>query len=263
MSERHPERGLLQGPEPSDPDRPTTRGLAFLGAVAGGLVHEIRNPLSAMSMTLQLLEEDWPEAQGDDRARRTARRLRTLRQEVGRLSSILDDFLRYAGIRRLDLAQVDLNRVLEEMTSFIAPECARAGVECSFFPDRSLPLIALDERLVKQALLNLLLNAVQAMEEQPPGEGGPGRQLIVRSRLEGEVARVDVIDTGPGIPEAWREQVWQVYFSRKKGGSGLGLPTARRIAEEHAGSLTFDTEVGKGSDFILRLPLAGPPRPDA
>jgi signal transduction histidine kinase len=251
--------------EPRDPDQPTTQGLEFLGAVAGGLVHEIRNPLSAMSMTLQLLEEDWPEGQGDDRARRTSRRLRTLRLEVGRLSSILDDFLRYAGIRRLDLAQVDLNRVLEEVTSFIAPECERAGIELSFFPDRSLPLISLDERLIKQALLNLLLNAVQAMEEMPPPTDHEVRvvkQLIVRSHLEGELARVDVIDTGPGIPDEWKESVWQVYFSRKRGGSGLGLPTARRIAEEHAGTLHFETALGKGTDFVLRLPLAGPPRPD-
>lgn len=253
--------------EERSPDQPTTQGLAFLGAVAGGLVHEIRNPLSAMSMTLQLLEEDWPEGEGDERARRTARRLRSVRSEVGRLSSILEDFLRYAGIRRLDLREADLNRVLEEVCSFIAPECARAAVELSFFPDRRLPLLPLDERLVKQALLNLLLNAVQAMEEAaaapaPAAAAAPApRQLIVRSRPEGAFARVDVIDTGPGIPEDWRERVWQVYFSRKKGGSGLGLPTARRIAEEHAGSLTFETAVGKGTDFILRLPLSGPPRP--
>jgi signal transduction histidine kinase len=90
----------------------------------------------------------------------------------------------------------------------------------------------------------------------------PTKQLILRSRLEGEMARVDVIDTGPGIPEAWRDSVWLVYFSRRKGGSGLGLPTARRIAEEHAGTLFFETVMGKGTDFILRLPLAGPPRPD-
>ncbi|MFM8980435.1 MAG: histidine kinase dimerization/phospho-acceptor domain-containing protein, partial [Planctomycetia bacterium] len=121
--------------EERSPDQPTTQGLAFLGAVAGGLVHEIRNPLSAMSMTLQLLEEDWPEGEGDERARRTARRLRSVRSEVGRLSSILEDFLRYAGIRRLDLREADLNRVLEEVCSFVAPECTRAGVELAFFPD--------------------------------------------------------------------------------------------------------------------------------
>ena len=238
---------------------PTAKGLAFLGAVAGGLVHEIRNPLSTMNVTLQLLQEDWPDDAEDARGQRTARRLKSLLGEVRRLEEILDDFLRYAGIRRLNLSRVDLNRVLEEVTGFVLPECTRGGVDLAFYPDRSLPIIRVDERLLKQAVLNLVLNALQAMEGDDE-EGRTGEpQLIVRTRLEGDFARIDVIDTGPGIPADIREKVWEVYYSRKRTGSGLGLPTARRIAEEHGGSLGFQTEVGKGTDFILRLPLAGPP----
>lgn len=236
--------------------QPTAKGLEFLGAVAGGLVHEIRNPLSTMNVTLQLLQEDWPEGEGDDTERRTARRIKTLRAEVNRLEEILDDFLRYAGIRKLNLARVDLNRVLEEVTAFIAPECARLKVDLLFYPNRDLPIMRLDERLVKQAVLNLLLNALQAMEEDEASDGG---QLIVRTGIEGEYARIDVIDTGPGIPESVRERIWEVYFSRRRQGSGLGLPTARRIAEEHGGDLTLESEVGKGSDFVLLIPLLGPP----
>jgi signal transduction histidine kinase len=104
------------------------------------------------------------------------------------------------------------------------------------------------------------------MESMPATDdaGRPrAKQLIVRTRLDGDHARIDVIDTGPGIPEDVRERVWEVYFSRRKGGSGLGLPTARRIAEEHGGTLQFHTEPGKGTDFVLRLPLGGPPRPAA
>jgi len=248
----------MPGTEKPRPHAPTQQGLAFLGAAAGGLVHEIRNPLSTMNLNLQLLQEDWPEGQGDDAARRTARRIASLRGEVTRLEVILDDFLRYAGIRRLDLARVDLNRVLEEVTAFVLPECARAGVDLAYYPDHRLPLMVLDERLLKQAVLNLLLNAIQAMEDRDdvsPDRPAPPRHLIVRTRLEGDEARIDVIDTGPGIPEAIRERVWDVYYSAKKRGSGLGLPTARRIAEEHGGSLVFETEVGKGTDFVLRLPL--------
>jgi signal transduction histidine kinase len=249
------ERVALQTPSP--------QGLAFLGAVAGGLVHEIRNPLSTMNVTIQLLQEDVPEGEGDERERRTARRLETLRLEVRRLEEILDDFLRYAGIRRLNLGNADINRVLEEVLAFMSPECARAQVDLAFYPDRSLPLMVLDERLMKQAILNLLLNALQAMEEVPLVEAGGRshpRHLIVRTRLDGEAARVDVIDTGPGIPEDLAERVWEVYFSRRREGSGLGLPTARRIAEEHGGTIHFHSEPGKGTDFVLRLPLAGPPR---
>ena len=235
--------------------QPTPEGLAYLGAVAGGLVHEIRNPLSTMNLTLQLMAEAWADAPEDDeRALRTRRRVTTLRNEVMRLEEILDDFLRYAGIRKLDKTQVDLNRVLEEVTDFVAPECARLGIRPAFYPDRALPLVPVDERLVKQALLNLLLNALQAMEGEGPGAGD--QELIVRLRAEGDSARVDVIDTGPGIPQRVGERVFEIYLSGRSEGSGLGLPTARRIAEEHGGSLHFESEEGKGTDFILRLPLS-------
>lgn len=249
----------------SDPaDRaPTRKGLEFLGAVAGGLVHEIRNPLSTMNVTLQLLQEEWPADSDDPRGARTARRLKSLLGEVRRLEEILDDFLRYAGIRRLNLSRVDLNRILEEVTAFMLPECTRAGVDLAFYPDRNLPIMRLDERLLKQAVLNLLLNGVQAMEDVPPEERRGELQLIVRTCLEGETARIDVIDTGPGIPTEVGEKVWEVYYSRKKTGSGLGLPTARRIAEEHGGRLDFVSDEGKGTDFIMRLPLAGPAGDDA
>jgi signal transduction histidine kinase len=227
---------------------PSANGLEFLGAVAGGLVHEIRNPLSTLRLNLQLMEEDWA-GSGEPRVHRTLERIETLQREVSRLEDILNDFLRYAGIRRLDLAEADLNRVLEETVTFFAPECTRAKVDLAYYPDLRLPLMRLDERLVKQALMNLLLNAVQAME------GRAGSQLFVRTRLEGEHARVDVIDNGPGIPEEIRERVWDVYFSSKKAGTGLGLPTARRIVEEHGGTLQFATELGKGTDFAILLPL--------
>ena len=236
---------------------PTSKGLEFLGAVAGGLVHEIRNPLSTMNVTLQLMQEDWPAEDEDPRAARTARRLNSLLGEVKRLEEILDDFLRYAGIRRLNISQVMLNRVVEEVTGFMLPECARAGVELTFYPDRSMPIMRVDERLLKQALMNLLLNAVQALEGLDEDDGRE-KQIIVRTRLDGDFARIDVIDTGPGIPLTVQDKVWEVYYSRKRSGSGLGLPMARRVAEEHGGALLLESEPGKGSDFILHLPLAGP-----
>ena len=109
------------------------------------------------------MEEEWSE-DASPRARRTLERIETLRREVARLEEILNDFLRYAGMRRLDVAEVDLNRVLTEITEFFAPECRAAHVDLVFYPDPRLPFIPLDERLIKQALMNLLLNAVQAME---------------------------------------------------------------------------------------------------
>jgi len=237
----------------SRPTVPSASGLQYLGAVAGGLVHEIRNPLSTLRLNLQLMEEEW-DGSSEPRVKATRERIETLKREVSRLEDILNDFLRYAGIRKLDFAEADLNRVIEETVTFFAPECARARVDLAFYPDSRLPLMRLDERLAKQALMNLLLNAVQAME------GRAGSQLIVRTRLAGDHVRIDVIDNGPGIPEEIRERVWDVYFSSKREGSGLGLPTARRIVEEHGGTLVFHTDAEKGTDFAITLPL---PEPDA
>jgi nitrogen fixation/metabolism regulation signal transduction histidine kinase len=244
--------------EERTPDQPTTQGLAFLGAVAGGLVHEIRNPLSAMSMTLQLLEEDWPEGEGDERARRTARRLRTVRLEVGRLSSILEDFLRYAGIRRLDLREADINRVLEEVCSFIAPECARAG--SSWRSPRPQPAAPAPGRaFAPQALLNLLLNAVQAMEEMPAeAEAVPRvKQLIVRRASRATSAR-GCHRHGPRHPRGLAGRVWQVYAAARRG-AAAGPAHRAAIAEEHAGSLVFETALGKGTDPAAVAP--GRPAP--
>ena len=252
---------LMDREDPNRRHAPTPQGLAFLGAVAGGLVHEIRNPLSTMNVTLQLLQEDWEGQPGDERAARTVRRIDSLRGEVNRLESILDDFLRYAGIRRLDLAKSDLNRVLEEVMAFISPECARASVRPGVLSGSQHPAHGA-RRAAGEA------GGAQPAAQRHPGHGGHGggpedaprgrRQLVVRTRLEGDVARVDVIDSGPGIAPAIQDRVWEVYFSARRTGSGLGLPTARRVAEEHGGSLTFETDPGKGTDFILRLPLGGP-----
>ena len=159
--------------ERTAPTRRASRGLAFLGAVAGGLVHEISNPLSDAELNLQLMEEEWPEAEGDDRARRTLERVAArCAGRSRRLEAILDDFLRYAGIRRLDLADADLNRVLEEIDHLLRARVRARGRRPRLLPRPPPAARPLDERLVKQALLNLLLNAVQAMEEMA-ARGGP------------------------------------------------------------------------------------------
>jgi signal transduction histidine kinase len=105
-----------------------------------------------------------------------------------------------------------------------------------------------DPKLIKQAVLNLMLNAVQAMP-------GGGELMLCLSRNGTEDALIDVIDTGPGIPPDAAERIFQAYYSTKRGGTGLGLPMAKRIADEHGGSLSVKSEPGKGSDFTLRLPL--------
>ncbi len=115
-----------------------------------------------------------------------------------------------------------------------------------------LPRIWLDVNLMKQVFLNLILNAAQAMEEGSP------REIILRAARDEAGVRADVIDTGRGIPEADRERVFEAFYSTRRGGSGLGLPTARRIVEEHGGRLTVHSEPGRGTCFSVHLPLQPP-----
>jgi len=223
------------------------RRLAFLGRLAGGLAHEIRNPLSTIAMNLQLLREDWADPR-TDRERRTVRKLEVLAKEVKRLESILGDFLRYAGRDRLEKLPTRLNDVVEEVLEFLGPKFAEAGVELRFFVGEQLPKILLDRDAIKQVLMNLVLNAVQAMPE--------GGELMVRTAIDAAGAVVlEVTDTGEGIPEDLQEQIWDVYYSRRKTGTGMGLPTARRIVEEHDGEIRMVSELGKGTRFTIRLPV--------
>ena len=221
--------------------------LAFMGSLASGLAHEIKNPLSTMTITLGLLHEDFEDAE-TARDRRTLRKIQLLELEVGRLENILQDFLRFAGGHAVRPRIVDVNDWLEELLDFFEPSCDGAGVQLERRLGRGLPQILADTELLKQALLNLLTNALQAMEQD-------GGKLTVRTWFPGDRVRIDVHDTGPGIPGDVLPSIWQVYYSTKDRGSGLGLPTVRRIIAEHGGSVTVESRAGSGTTFSVSLPL--------
>ncbi len=246
--------------------------LAELGTMTGGLAHEIKNPLSTIGLNLQLVQEDLGdllhESQAGplpaDRIHRLQRRFESLAREVQRLREILEDFLRFAGRMRLDRADVDLNQLLDELVDFFEPQAQEAGVKIRTQPMPSPLIISADGSLLKQALLNLLINATQAMKsarEKPNTPHGGANELIVRLDRRGDEALIHVIDTGPGIDSATVGKVFQPYFSSKPGGTGLGLPTTRRIVEEHGGTIQVHTELGRGTDFTITLPIH-PPEPD-
>ena len=220
--------------------------LAYLGSLAGGLAHEIKNPLSTLGINVQLLEEDLQRA-GEKPGGKHLSRLDVLHREVRRLEEVLDDFLRYARRHELDLKEEDLNEVLGEMLDFMAPEATQTGVRISrgFAPD--LRKCRVDAGRLKQGLLNILINAKQAMPR--------GGELIVRTRNVRGGIEIDFTDTGTGIKPLDLPRIWDVYFSTKERGTGLGLPTARRIVEEHDGRISVHTELGKGTCFTVFLPV--------
>jgi signal transduction histidine kinase len=228
-----------------------SRHLAEVGTLTGALAHEIKNPLSTIGLNLQLLQEDLDHSNLDHSNQENERlrnRLSTVQRETNRLRDTLDDFLRYAGKLELDRHPVDLNQVLEELADFFAPQAHAQRVQLRLRPSATPVVAMIDARVVKQALLNLMINAVQAMT-------GGGELMLSVAGENGE-AVVDVIDTGPGIPRAELDKIFQAYYSTKKGGTGLGLAMARRIATDHGGTLNVRSDVGKGTDFSLRLPLA-------
>ena len=219
--------------------------LGEMVTLTGGLAHEIKNPLSTISLNLQLLEEDLDPR--DPNHQRVTRRLHTVQKEAGRLRETLDEFLRFAGKMELDRKPTDINTLLDELLDFFAPQAQLQRVQLRLKKSHT-PLVAnIDQRLVKQTVLNLMINAVQAMPS--------GGELILSATGDDRWAKIDVIDTGTGIPPESMANIFKAYYSTKKGGTGLGLAIAHRVAAEHGGMLTVRSEVGKGTDFTLALPL--------
>jgi signal transduction histidine kinase len=231
--------------------------LAELGSMTGGLAHEIKNPLSTVGLNAQLLREDiahldTPQAERD----RLTHRVDALAREVDRLGHILTDFLEFAGRIRLDPQPHDLRGIVEELSDFYHPQCEQAGVVLRVDLPSTAIMANVDEGLIKQALLNLMINATQIMQRERGGADPDSvdDELILRVEANDGMAQIHVIDTGPGVPEDMREEIFHPYVSGRKGGTGLGLPTSRRIVEEHGGRLAVESSMGHGSDFVLSVP---------
>jgi signal transduction histidine kinase len=234
--------------------------LAEVGSMTSGLAHEIKNPLSTIGLNAQLLAEAIEDLPIDDQDRsRLVRRIDALRRETDRLRGILEDFLEYAGELRLSITDQPINTIIEELADFFSPMADGGNARFRVEIDPSNPIAPVDADHLKQALLNLMLNALHAMEKGDPSQPC---ELILRvehaqDSLGQSLVRIHVIDTGPGIDEQTRSQIFHPYFTTKSGGTGLGLPTARRIIHAHHGHLELHTEIGKGTDFVVCLPMDG------
>ena len=260
----------------------TAERLAELGTLTGGLAHEIKNPLSSVNLNVQLLQEDLAELSKEtarlqsatqpspslpsrvtemqEKLGRIRRRFESLSREVQRVRDILEDFLRFAGRLKLDLQPTNLVSLVDEVVDFFTPQAQAMGVTIRTQHAAGELTVPADAALLKQSLLNLMLNACQAMSQAREKGEATGNDLIVRTgagQASGggdEQAEIHVIDTGPGITPENQAKIFQPYFSTKKTGTGLGLPTTRRIVQEHGGTIEVHSEVGKGSDFAITLP---------
>jgi two-component system sensor histidine kinase HydH len=237
---------VLDAPDTAGQTERLRAAYAEIAQLAGGLAHEIRNPLSTMRMNLDLLAEDFQNPQ-DPRDRRALQKIERVRKESHRLEAILEDFLRFARVQELRTRLTDLNAVVDEVRDFCEGQGIAQGIVTRAIYDPGLPPVALDGELFKQALLNLILNAQHAMPD--------GGELILATRRDDGCAVLDVIDTGVGIPPEVQPRIFDAFYSTRPGGSGLGLPTTRKIVEAHDGTISVESEPGRGSRFTIRLAL--------
>lgn len=221
-----------------------------IAVLAGGLAHEIRNPLSTIRMNLDLLAEEL-HAVDEPGRKRMLLKIERIQSETRHLEDVLEAFLQFARAGELELADEDLSDLVAEFVRFYQPEAERLGIEISPHLSADLPQVRVDRSLVRQVLMNLALNAQQAMPD--------GGTLELQTYVSGPDVCLDVIDTGCGINEAARGRMFQAFFSTKSSGSGLGLPTVRKIMEAHSGRITCESEPGRGSRFSLCFPAAHVP----
>ncbi len=221
--------------------------LAAIGRIAAQITHEIRNPLSSISLNAEELSErlrDGPQAALCD----------AIVREVDRLAAVTEEYLRFARLPKPQPVRADVNEAVRDLLDFVRPELKAGGVQLEQQLAAFVPEVLVDVGQLRQLLLNLVRNAREAMPS--------GGALRVSTALTGGFVSIDVKDAGPGIPPERLQRIFDPFFTTKERGTGLGLALAQEIAQEHGGQLTCTSAVGAGTTFTLRLPPA-PPLPES
>lgn len=223
-----------------------SRKLADLGKLTSGVAHEVKNPLNAMIIHLELLQQKL-----NDPPEEVTQSLEVLRGEIYRLDRVVQGFLRFVRPQTLHFLPLNLNKLLQEVAQLTEAEWARVGIGFVLHLDQHIPPISGDSELLRQAFLNLVLNACQAMPD------GGTVTLSTERTLQGTV-RAQVIDQGMGIPSEELDNIFRLYYTTKPDGSGIGLSLVYRIVQMHGGSIEVDSKVGKGTTMTVTFPSPEP-----
>jgi signal transduction histidine kinase len=223
--------------------------LATMGELAAGVAHEIRNPLAGIAGAIEIISKDFPKDHPDREI------LEDLRQEVRRIEKVLSDLLTYARPKAPQFGMADLKDTVAHTLQLARQQSGSKNVEFSIQIPTPLPRFRMDPEQLHQVLLNLVLNGIQALDQEGkitiqarvlPGSGAPNRPNFIE---------ISVSDTGGGISSDHLEKIFRPFYTTKRGGTGLGLSLCRRIISQHGGTLTAESEINKGSRFIIRLPM--------
>lgn len=219
---------------------------SLIEVVAAGIAHEVRNPLNALQINLGILEQELAE-HVPDRAEHVYTVLGSIASELRHLEAFVSEFLRFARPPKLKLERVPVRPLLSDLATFIGPQCQARQVSLRLALDRGASSLVADGFQIKHAVLNLVLNALQAT--------GPGGSIVIETSGDAEHLRIEVRDTGEGIADDIRDRVFALFFTTREGGTGLGLPIARRVAQDHGGRIEIVSAAHAGTRAILVLPL--------
>ena len=221
-----------------------SRRLSASGRLTRGVAHEVKNPINAIVLHLQLLQSKLHQVDPD-----TRRHMDIIGSEIQRLDRVVQILVDFTRPRDLRVEEMDLRRLLEDVAQLAAPDAAQHGVTVSCDLPTEALTVKVDADLVKQAILNVVLNGVQSMSE--------GGVLSISARRDNDAVVMEISDQGSGIAHDVQDKIFELYFTTKKEGSGIGLAQTYQIMQWHYGSVDFQSADGTGTTFRLRLPLAG------
>jgi len=221
-----------------------SKKLADLGRITSGIAHEVKNPLNAMVIHLEILRSKLESGKGDHTPQ-----LEILDSEIKRLDRVVQTFLNFTRPVEVHLQPIDLNTIVSQVVALASIEAQERGVKINTQLEPGPLMVKGDSDLLKQTLLNIIINGCQAMPE-----GGPMK--VSTSRREDNSARIIITDRGVGIAEEDQERIFNLYYTTKKGGTGIGLAQAFRAVQLHGGEIGFHSQIGVGTAFTIVLPAA-------
>ncbi|MBI2216290.1 MAG: hypothetical protein HYU51_03240 [Candidatus Rokubacteria bacterium] len=242
-------KGTLERLQATQDELLVSERMATVGRLSLKVAHEVRNPISAIELNAEMLGEiigassarDLEEAKG---------LVEAIRDQVTTLDALTEEYLAFARFPRPQFEEESINHLLEELAEFVRPVAMRQGLLVRVETDASVPTMEIDRTLLRQAIMNLVKNAFEALSA--------GGEVTIASRLDGESVDLSVSDTGPGISADVAGRLFEAFFTTKPQGTGLGLGIARQIIEEHGGRLEWSNGAGGGATFTVRLPIKRP-----
>jgi signal transduction histidine kinase len=223
--------------------------MATVGRLSLKVAHEVRNPIAAIELNAELLQDIVRAHAGAELDEATGL-VAAIRDQVNTLDALTEEYLAFARFPKPHFEDESINQLLEELAAFVRPVATRQGLTIHVATDGGVPTMEIDRTLLRQAILNLVKNGMEALSR--------GGALTIASRADGDAVEIAVADTGTGIPADVAGRLFEPFFTTKPQGTGLGLSITRQIIDEHGGALTWHNRPGGGATFTIRLPVKRP-----